>query len=70
MAGWFGYERGEKADLSRRIGELGVLPAMRRLPPDAMVLSDGFSCRQQIAQGTGRRPLHLGEAVRMALRTS
>jgi FAD/FMN-containing dehydrogenase/Fe-S oxidoreductase len=70
MAGWFGFERGDKHAVSRRVGELGVLPAMRAASSDALVLADGFSCREQIAQGTGKRPLHLADAVRLAIQTS
>ncbi|MDQ0994355.1 FAD-binding and (Fe-S)-binding domain-containing protein [Streptomyces sp. V3I7] len=67
LAGDFGFER-EHYDLSMAVGELGVLPAVRRTPPDAQVIADGFSCRTQIEQGrTGRRPLHLAEVLAGAL---
>jgi Fe-S oxidoreductase len=63
LAGNFGFERGHY-DLSMAVGELGVLPAVRRTPDDALVIADGFSCRTQIEQGrTGRRPLHLAEVL-------
>jgi FAD/FMN-containing dehydrogenase/Fe-S oxidoreductase len=67
MAGGFGLER-EHAGLSARIGELSLLPAVRRAPQGALILTDGFSCREQILQGTGRRALHLAEVLRLALR--
>jgi Fe-S oxidoreductase len=66
MAGSFGFER-EKYEISMAIGELELLPAVRRAPPDWLIIADGFSCREQIAQGTPRRALHLAEVLRMAL---
>jgi hypothetical protein len=51
-----------------RIGERVLLPAVRESPPDALVVADGFSCREQIAHATGRRALHLAEVLRLALR--
>ncbi|MFF4096768.1 FAD-linked oxidase C-terminal domain-containing protein [Streptomyces sp. NPDC001834] len=67
LAGNFGFERGHHA-LSLAIGELGVLPAVRAAPPGALVLADGFSCRTQIEEGgTGRRAMHLAEALALGL---
>ncbi|WP_110943726.1 FAD-binding and (Fe-S)-binding domain-containing protein [Streptomyces niger] len=67
LAGNFGFERGHH-DLSMKVGELGVLPAVRDAAPSDLVLADGFSCRTQIEQGgTGRRALHLAEALALAL---
>ncbi len=67
LAGNFGFEQGHY-DLSRTIAEQGVLPAVRRTDPSAFVLADGFSCRTQIDQlDTGRRALHLAEALALAL---
>ena len=70
MAGAFGFERGEHYELSMKIGERSLLPAVRSAPADQLLIADGFSCRQQIAQATGRRPLHLAEVLEMALRPS
>ena len=67
MAGAFGFEHGEKYKLSKQIGELGVLPAVRAANPDTLILADGFSCREQIIQGTGRHALHLAQVVADAL---
>jgi FAD/FMN-containing dehydrogenase/Fe-S oxidoreductase len=67
MAGSFGFER-DKYDISIAIGELELLPAIRQAPADWLIIADGFSCREQIAQSTGRRALHLSEALQMALR--
>jgi FAD/FMN-containing dehydrogenase/Fe-S oxidoreductase len=66
MAGSFGFED-DKYDVSMAIGELELLPAVRKAPPDWFVIANGFSCREQIAQGTDRQALHLSEVLQMAL---
>jgi FAD/FMN-containing dehydrogenase/Fe-S oxidoreductase len=66
MAGSFGFEH-DKYDISMAIGELELLPAVRKAPADWLIIADGFSCREQIAQGTGRHALHLAEVLQMAL---
>jgi Fe-S oxidoreductase len=66
MAGSFGFEH-DKYDISAAIGELELLPAVRKAPDDWLIIADGFSCREQIAQGTSRRALHLAEVLQMAL---
>ena len=66
MAGSFGFER-DKAAVSVAIGELVLLPAVREAASDCLVIADGYSCREQIAQCTGRKAHHLAEVVRMAL---
>jgi FAD/FMN-containing dehydrogenase/Fe-S oxidoreductase len=66
MAGSFGFEE-DKYDVSMAIGELELLPAVRKAPPDWLVIANGFSCREQIAQGTDRQALHLAEVLQMAL---
>ncbi|MGZ4813423.1 MAG: (Fe-S)-binding protein, partial [Terriglobales bacterium] len=68
MAGSFGFDE-DKYDVSMAIGELELLPAVRQAPPDSLIIADGFSCREQIAQSTGRHALHLAEVVAMALNT-
>jgi Fe-S oxidoreductase len=67
MAGSFGFER-EKYDVSMAIGELELLPAVRKAPRDWLIIADGFSCREQIAQGTFRHALHLAEVLQMAMK--
>jgi FAD/FMN-containing dehydrogenase/Fe-S oxidoreductase len=70
MAGSFGFERDKdnvKYDISQAIGELELLPAVRQAPADWLIIADGFSCREQIAQGTNRHALHLAEVLQMAL---
>jgi len=67
MAGAFGFEK-EKYEVSKAIGELELLPAVRQAPTDWLIVADGFSCREQIAQETDRHALHLAEVLQMALR--
>lgn len=67
MAGSFGFEE-EKYGVSMAIGELELLPAVRQAPPDSLIIADGFSCREQIAQGTDRQALHLAEVIASALK--
>src|SRR3954452_3933872 len=69
MAGGFGYERGERYEVSRRVGEHGLLPRVREEDEETLLVTDGFSCREQIEQGTGRRALHLAEVLAGALTT-
>ena len=66
MAGSFGFEA-EHYDLSLRIGELRLFPAVRAEPADTIIAASGVSCRQQIAHGTGRQARHPLEIVRSAL---
>ena len=66
MAGAFGFEK-EKYEVSRAVGELELLPAVRKAPTDWLIIANGFSCREQIAQETDRRALHLAQVLQMAL---
>jgi Fe-S oxidoreductase len=65
MAGSFGFEN-DKYDVSVDIGERVLLPAVRQAPRDTLIVADGFSCREQIAQETDRQGLHLAEVIQMA----
>jgi Fe-S oxidoreductase len=65
MAGSFGFER-DHHDISVRIGERRLLPAVREASKETLVVADGFSCKTQISQLTERRPLHLAQVMRMA----
>ncbi|HXM24037.1 MAG TPA: FAD-linked oxidase C-terminal domain-containing protein [Terriglobales bacterium] len=67
MAGSFGFER-DKYEISVAIGELELLPAVRKASPDCLIIADGFSCREQIAQCTNRHAQHLAEIIQMAAR--
>ncbi len=62
MAGSFGVER-EHYDVSLAMGERVLFKAVRAAPADALIVAAGASCRQQIAHGTGRRAVHLAEAL-------
>jgi Fe-S oxidoreductase len=65
LAGSFGYEA-ERYDLSMKVGERVLLPAVREAEPRTIIVADGFSCRSQIEHGTGRQALHLAEVLRLA----
>jgi Fe-S oxidoreductase len=67
MAGAFGFEK-EKYPVSLAIGELELLPAVRNTPLEWLIIADGFSCREQIQQCTGRHALHLAEVIQLAMR--
>ena len=62
MAGSFGYDA-ETIDVSLAMGELSLLPAVRKAPADAIILADGTSCRHQIKDGTGRRAIHVARFI-------
>ncbi|MDD5460228.1 MAG: heterodisulfide reductase-related iron-sulfur binding cluster [Methylococcales bacterium] len=66
MAGSFGFEK-DKYEVSCQTGELALLPAVRAASPDTLIVADGYSCREQIAQMTARRSLHSAEVMLMAL---
>jgi FAD/FMN-containing dehydrogenase/Fe-S oxidoreductase len=61
MAGPFGFEK-DKFDLSQKLGERVLLPAVRN-NSKAIIVSDGFSCSEQITQNTNARPMHLAEVL-------
>ncbi|MEW5986779.1 MAG: FAD-linked oxidase C-terminal domain-containing protein [Chloroflexota bacterium] len=67
MAGSFGYEA-EHYDLSLKMGERRLLPAVRQAAPDTLIVAAGVSCRQQIKHGTGREVWHPAEVLRAALK--
>ena len=68
MAGPFGFEK-DKLEISQALGERVLLPAVRAAGPDDIILTDGFSCQEQITQNLpGRQPRHLAEVMQMALR--
>ncbi|HEY3993301.1 MAG TPA: FAD-linked oxidase C-terminal domain-containing protein [Ktedonobacteraceae bacterium] len=67
MAGAFGFEK-EHYDISLKCGERALLPAVRGATDDTLIIANGFSCQEQIEQGTARQPLHLAQVLQMALR--
>ena len=66
MAGAFGYHA-EHHDVSMRMGELALFPAVRGAAPNTLIVTDGTSCRVQIADGTGRRARHAAVVLDEAL---
>jgi len=62
MAGPFGFER-DKYTVSQTLGERVLLPAVRAAAHDTVIVTDGFSCREQIAQNTSRRAVHVAEVL-------
>ncbi|MGN6750796.1 MAG: FAD-binding and (Fe-S)-binding domain-containing protein [Xanthobacteraceae bacterium] len=66
MAGAFGYDA-DSIEVSRAMGELSLLPAVRTAPEDAIIVADGTSCRQQIRDGTGREAAHVARVLAMSL---
>jgi Fe-S oxidoreductase len=66
MAGAFGYQA-ETVAISRAMGELDLLPAVRAAATDTLVVADGTSCRHQIADGSGRQALHAAKVLFMAV---
>ena len=51
---------------SQAVGERVLLPAVRQADGETLIVSDGFSCREQTLQATGRRAVHLAEAIQIA----
>jgi Fe-S oxidoreductase len=68
MAGYFGYEKGEHYNVSIQAGELMLLPKVREADKTTVIITDGFSCREQIEQETDRKGMHLAQVLQMALR--
>ena len=66
MAGPFGFEK-SKFKISQALGERVLLPAVRGADPNTLVVTDGFSCREQVEQNTERRPLHIAELLRLGV---
>ncbi len=67
MAGSFGYEK-EHYELSMKIGEMVLFPAVREAGEDTIIAAPGTSCRQQIKDGTGREAMHPVEILYEALK--
>jgi Fe-S oxidoreductase len=66
MAGDFGFRR-KTYDVAMKSGEYSFLPALRRTPEDTLFLANGFSCREQARQVTGRMPLTIAEVLHQAV---
>jgi Fe-S oxidoreductase len=65
MAGAFGFEK-KNYDLSMKVGERVLLPMVREADAETLIIADGFSCREQIEQSTGRSTLHFAEVLKLA----
>ncbi len=66
LAGSWGFEAAHY-DVSMTCGEQGLLPRVRELEQETLVVADGFSCKTQIEQGdTGRRALHVAQVLKLA----
>jgi Fe-S oxidoreductase len=66
MAGAFGYET-DHYDVSMRMADRSLLPAVRSAPPEALIVADGTSCRHQIEDGAGRPAVHVARVLESAL---
>jgi FAD/FMN-containing dehydrogenase/Fe-S oxidoreductase len=66
MAGAFGYDA-ETIEISRAMGELSLLPAVRAAALDTWIVADGTSCRHQIKDGTGREAQHVARLLAASL---
>ena len=66
MAGSFGY-KADTTDVSLAMGELSLLPAVRKASDDAIIVADGTSCRHQIHDGASREALHVARVLAMSL---
>jgi Fe-S oxidoreductase len=66
MAGSFGYDAAHY-DVSMKMAELALLPAVRSAGEDTLIVADGTSCRHQIEDGSGRAALHVVRVLERAL---
>ncbi|MCG8543152.1 MAG: 4Fe-4S dicluster domain-containing protein, partial [Alphaproteobacteria bacterium] len=66
MAGAFGYDS-DNYEVSMKMAELSLLPAVRAAPQNALLVADGTSCRHQIADGAGREAIHVARVLERAL---
>jgi Fe-S oxidoreductase len=66
MAGSFGYDA-RHHDISLKMAEASLLPAVRAAASDALVVADGTSCRHQIHDGAGREAVHVARVLAAAL---
>jgi FAD/FMN-containing dehydrogenase/Fe-S oxidoreductase len=66
MAGAFGYGA-DTIDMSLKMAELSLLPAVRKAPADTIIVADGTSCRHQIADGANREALHVARVLALSV---
>jgi Fe-S oxidoreductase len=66
MAGAFGFEAAHY-EVSKAMAEADLLPAVRAIPADGLIVADGTSCRHQILDGAGRHAVHAASVLAQAL---
>jgi hypothetical protein len=66
MSGSFGFKP-QHYGMSVKTAALELLPALEGAAPDTLIIANGYSCREQIEQLTGRRTLHIAEAARLGV---
>jgi Fe-S oxidoreductase len=69
MAGAFGYQA-QHLDVSMRMAELVLLPAVRAAGADTVIVADGTSCRHQIHDGAAREAVHVARVLAECLPAS
>jgi FAD/FMN-containing dehydrogenase/Fe-S oxidoreductase len=69
MAGAFGFEKGDHYEVSIKCGERVLLPRARDMGREEILITDGFSCHEQVLQQTGREPLHMAQVLQRALKS-
>jgi FAD/FMN-containing dehydrogenase/Fe-S oxidoreductase len=67
MAGAFGFEKGDHYEVSVKCGERVLLPEVRKTGPDTLIVTNGFSCHEQIRQLGNREAMHLAEILQLAI---
>jgi hypothetical protein len=67
LAGYFGYETGDHYDISVKAAERVLLPAVKNAEKSTIIITDGYSCREQIEQLTNRKGMHTAQVLQMAL---
>jgi Fe-S oxidoreductase len=68
MAGAFGFEEGDHYNVSIKCGERVLLPEVRKADHEMLIVTNGFSCHEQIVQQTGRRAMHLAELLQLVMK--
>jgi Fe-S oxidoreductase len=69
MAGSFGYHA-DTIEVSQKMGELSLLPAVRKAAADTLIVADGTSCRHQIFDGSEREAAHVVRVLAMSVATA
>jgi Fe-S oxidoreductase len=69
MAGAFGFEASHY-EISMKMAELSLLPAVRAASDDTLVIANGTSCRHQIVDGAQRHSQHIACVLQAALQGS